>query len=78
VVKLAQYRKARWATARGMPVDWIAWKLDLSPTTVRKWRRTFKTDRQFAELRRRVMTLPAWQRVQIQTEIADSLARGWS
>lgn len=64
--------------ARGMPVEWIAHRLQVSPTTVRAWRRTMDTKRPFAELRRRVMQLPAWQREQIATEIANASARRWS
>ena len=64
--------------ARGLPVGWIAQRLAVSPTTVRTWRRTMDTKRTLAELRRRVMQLPAWQRDQIGTEIANASARRWS
>jgi len=64
--------------ARGLSADWIAHRLRVSPTTVRAWRRTMDTKRAFAELRRRVMQLPAWQRDQIGTEIANASARRWS
>jgi len=78
IVKLAEFQKAKWFIGRGMPVGYIAERLGVSPVTVRAWRRLMNHDHTFKELRRRVLQLPACQREQIATEIANAAARRWS
>ena len=77
-MKVAEFAKCRWYVGRGLPTSYIAERLGVSPATVRSWRRMMRHDHIFTELRRRVMQLPAWQRDQIGTEIANASARGWS
>jgi len=72
VAKLAEFSKCRWYFWRGLPTSYIAERLNLSETTVRKWRRFTSTDHTFAELRRRVLLLEPWQQDQIVTTIIDA------
>lgn len=70
VAKLAEFSKCRrYYFGRGLPTSYIAARLNLSETTVRKWRRLVSTDHAFAELRRRVMLLPGWQQDQLVTDL---------
>jgi transposase-like protein len=68
-VKVAEYAKARWYVGRGLPTCYIAERLRVSPVTVRKWRTYFNQDHTFAQLRRRVMSLPDWRREQLITDL---------
>jgi hypothetical protein len=76
VAKLAEFSKCRWYFWRGLPTGYIAARLNLSETTVRKWRRLASTDHVFAELRRRVLLLEPWQQDQIVTSIVDHRRAG--
>ena len=70
VAKLAEFSKCRrYYFGRGLPTSYIAERLNLSETTVRKWRRLVSTDHTFAELRRRAMLLPQWQQDQLVTDL---------
>ena len=69
IEKLAEFSKCRWYFWRGLPTSYIAERLNLSETTVRKWRRLASTDHTFAELRRRAMLLPQWQQDQLVTDL---------
>lgn len=70
VEKLAEFWKCRrYYFGRGLPTSYIAERLNLSETTVRKWRRLASTDHTFAELRRRAMLLPQWQQDQLVTDL---------
>ncbi len=75
IVKLDEFAKCRWFVGRGMPVGYIAEKLHVSETTVRKWRSWMDTDHAFTELRRRVMQLPEWRRDQLATDLVDDHER---
>jgi hypothetical protein len=72
VEKLAEFSKCRWYFWRGLPTRYIAERLNLSETTVRKWRRLTSTDHIFAELRRRVLLLPPRHREQLITALVDA------
>jgi hypothetical protein len=51
VAKLAEFSKCRrYYFSRGLPTSYIAARLNLSETTVRKWRRLVSTDHTFAQL----------------------------
>ncbi len=69
IVKLAEFAKCRYYFGRGLPTTFIAERLNVSETTVRSWRRRIGTDHTFAELRRRVLLLPPWQRDQLVTAL---------
>jgi hypothetical protein len=73
VAKLAEFSKCRrYYFGRGFPTTFIAERLNLSETTVRKWRRLVSTDHTFAELRRRVLLLPDRHREQLITALVDA------
>lgn len=70
VAKLAEFSKCRrYYFGRGFPTTFIAERLNLSETTVRKWRRLVSMDHTFAELRGRAMLLPQWQQDQLVTDL---------
>ena len=75
IAKLAEYQRARWYFGRGCATSVIAAKLGVSETTVRKWRALTSHDHVFAQLRRRVMLLPEWQRDQLITDLVDQKGR---
>ena len=74
-MKLAEFAKARWYFGRGLPIGYIAERLNVSPVTVRAWRRLADTDHTFTELRRRVLLLPNWQREQLVTDLVTRRIR---
>ena len=72
MVKLDLFRKAKWLVANGMPPSYVAEKLRISRTTELYWRQLMDHDATVAELRRRVLQLPAHHRAQIATAISDA------
>ncbi len=72
---LAEFAKARWYFGRGLPIGYIAERLNVSPVTLRAWRRLSDTDHTFTELRRRVLALPAWQQEQLVTDLVTRAQR---
>ena len=74
-MKIAEFRKARWYFGRGLPVGYIAERLNVSTVTLRSWRRLMNVDHMFAELRRRVLLLPEWKRDQLVTDLTDARRR---
>jgi transposase-like protein len=72
ILKVAEFAKCRWYVGRGLPTSYIAERLGVSPVTVRSWRRMMRHDHVFAELRRRVLLLPKWQRDQLITTLVDA------
>jgi hypothetical protein len=75
VVKLAEFLRAKWMIARGMPVAHIALRLRVSPVTVRAWRKLGNHNHAYTQLRRQVLALPESMRDQLLTDLVGATAR---